>query len=136
MLRLMLALSDQMVSNMLAATQASVSRPASACTAKVLVYSGAGVSKRSLGSAVEALRTALTMTVWPKRAFCNNFAQQIFPLDSWKSICCFQVDTLTSEALVGGSWQRKCALLVMPGGADLPYCAELNGQGNQLIRSA
>jgi len=25
-------------------------------------------------------------------------------------------------------------MLVMPGGADLPYCRQLNGKGNALIR--
>ena len=28
----------------------------------------------------------------------------------------------------------NCALLVMPGGADLPYCEALNGEGNKKIR--
>jgi glutamine amidotransferase-like uncharacterized protein len=27
-------------------------------------------------------------------------------------------------------------MLVMPGGADLPYCRQLNGPGNDLIRGA
>ena len=27
-------------------------------------------------------------------------------------------------------------MLVMPGGADLPYCKHLNGRGNDLIRGA
>lgn len=31
-------------------------------------------------------------------------------------------------------WQSTCALLVLPGGADLGYCATLNGRGNRLIR--
>ena len=29
---------------------------------------------------------------------------------------------------------KSCALLVMPGGADLPYCEALNGEGNDKIR--
>ncbi len=35
--------------------------------------------------------------------------------------------------LLEADWQRQCALLVMPGGADLPYAKHLNGQGNHLI---
>lgn len=27
-------------------------------------------------------------------------------------------------------------MLVMPGGADLPYCKRLNGRGNALIKGA
>lgn len=45
-----------------------------------------------------------------------------------------QVDFVNTEALLNGSWRDGCALLVMPGGADLPYCRELNGPGNTLIR--
>ena len=29
---------------------------------------------------------------------------------------------------------KSCALLVMPGGADLPYCEALNGEGNNKIK--
>ncbi len=41
----------------------------------------------------------------------------------------------TAELLAGG-WQDGCLLLVLPGGADLPYCKHLNGRGNALIRGA
>lgn len=44
------------------------------------------------------------------------------------------VSTTTSKELLGGAWQQHCRLLVMPGGRDLPYCGELDGQGNQYIR--
>jgi len=36
--------------------------------------------------------------------------------------------------LLEGCWQDQCRLLLLPGGADLPYCAQLNGQGNKIIR--
>ena len=45
-----------------------------------------------------------------------------------------QVAPLDTAELLGGGWQDGCLLLVMPGGADLPYCKHLNGRGNQLIR--
>lgn len=44
-----------------------------------------------------------------------------------------QVKTLGTADLLAGSWRRRCVLLVMPGGADLPYCRDLNGAGNDLI---
>ena len=31
-------------------------------------------------------------------------------------------------------WTASCALLVIPGGADLGYCRTLNGEGNRRIR--
>lgn len=45
-----------------------------------------------------------------------------------------QVRQLDTAALLEGAWRQGCLLLAMPGGADLPYCAHLNGRGNQLIR--
>lgn len=47
----------------------------------------------------------------------------------------YTVRTTTSEELVGSKWIDSCHLLVMPGGHDLPYCSELNGQGNKQIGS-
>lgn len=44
-----------------------------------------------------------------------------------------QVDTIDTQDLLEGGWQGTTALLVMPGGADLPYCRRLNGRGNKLI---
>lgn len=45
-----------------------------------------------------------------------------------------QVGFLSPEALLAGGWEARCAVLVIPGGADLPYCRTLNGQGNTRIR--
>lgn len=47
-----------------------------------------------------------------------------------------QVATLDTAQLLAGGWQQGCLLLVMPGGADLPYCKHLNGRGNELLRGA
>lgn len=35
--------------------------------------------------------------------------------------------------LIKEPWLSTCAMLVMPGGADLAYCASLNGAGNRRI---
>lgn len=45
----------------------------------------------------------------------------------------YKVVTIAASELLAGGWQRSCALLVMPGGADLPYAKHLNGKGNALI---
>ena len=47
-----------------------------------------------------------------------------------------QVRAIDTAELLRGSWQDDCAVLCMPGGADLPYCQDLNGHGNKLIRGA
>ena len=44
-----------------------------------------------------------------------------------------KVKLLGTADLLAGSWRRRCLLLVMPGGADLPYCRYLNGAGNDII---
>ena len=45
-----------------------------------------------------------------------------------------QVESFAERDLLDGAWIEDCALLVVPGGADLPYCRQLNGAGNCLIR--
>ncbi|EMC92758.1 hypothetical protein BAUCODRAFT_37668 [Baudoinia panamericana UAMH 10762] len=41
---------------------------------------------------------------------------------------------ITAEQLLREPWQASCALLVMPGGADLGYCRSFNGEGNRRIK--
>jgi len=42
---------------------------------------------------------------------------------------------VTGDVLIKEPWAPTCALLVLPGGADLPYCRTLNGEGNRRIRA-
>jgi biotin--protein ligase len=72
------------------------------------VYSGPGAGTRSVLSAMHSLRATLLPEV--------------------------TVSSLDTPALLDGAWRSRCLLLVMPGGADLPYCKHLDGRGNQLIR--
>ena len=41
--------------------------------------------------------------------------------------------SIDGEAVINEPWSSTCALLVMPGGADLGYCRTLNGEGNRRI---
>lgn len=45
----------------------------------------------------------------------------------------YAVIPIDSAALIQEPWSASCALLVMPGGADLSYCRTLNGEGNRRI---
>lgn len=47
----------------------------------------------------------------------------------------YEIATLDAQALIKGDWKAHTALFVMPGGADLPYCKKLDGEGNKQIRS-
>ena len=41
---------------------------------------------------------------------------------------------MSPQELLAGGWHNNSLALVMPGGADLPYCRKLNGKGNCIIR--
>ena len=45
----------------------------------------------------------------------------------------YAVIPISGEAVLKEPWQSSCALLVMPGGADMGYCRTLNGEGNRRI---
>jgi biotin--protein ligase len=42
---------------------------------------------------------------------------------------------ILAPEVVAGRWQHDCDVFAMPGGADLPYCSKLNGNGNDSIRA-
>jgi biotin--protein ligase len=44
------------------------------------------------------------------------------------------VVNVSSSTLKNEPWQTTTALLAIPGGADLPYCKELNGKGTDIIK--
>ncbi|KAI7172862.1 putative biotin apo-protein ligase [Hortaea werneckii] len=46
----------------------------------------------------------------------------------------YAVLTITADQLLKEPWTTSCALLVMPGGADMGYCRILNGEGNRRIK--
>ncbi|KAK6433951.1 biotin holocarboxylase synthetase [Oleoguttula sp. CCFEE 5521] len=73
----------------------------------VLIYAGPGSTTSSVKHATWSLRRLL-----PNYAIINVSADQILK----------------------EPWMSTCALLVMPGGADMGYCRTLNGEGNRRIR--
>ncbi|KAI5957349.1 BPL1 [Candida jiufengensis] len=73
----------------------------------VLVYSGPGTTTESVKHCLESLRLHLA----------NYYA--VLPVNE--------------TVLLTEPWMRKTSMLVIPGGADLPYCNVLNGEGNRRI---
>ncbi|KAI1436539.1 class II aaRS and biotin synthetase [Xylaria sp. CBS 124048] len=73
----------------------------------VLVYNGTGTTVESVKHALYSLRRLLS----------PNYA----------------VIPVTENVLLKEPWAPSCALLVIPGGADLGYCRVLNGEGNHII---
>ncbi|RAL03524.1 biotin--[acetyl-CoA-carboxylase] ligase BPL1 [Aspergillus ibericus CBS 121593] len=73
----------------------------------VLVYSGNGTTVESVRHCLYSLR----------RLLASHYA----------------VIPVTADALIREPWTATCALLVIPGGADLGYCRALNGPGNRRI---
>ena len=43
-------------------------------------------------------------------------------------------ETFDAASLLAGGWQDRCAAIALPGGADRPYAAKLDGRGNAMIR--
>lgn len=46
----------------------------------------------------------------------------------------YDLYTIDSKGIKSGTWCSKAALLVLPGGADLPYLRKLAGRGDEIIR--
>ncbi|KAG8987136.1 ATP binding, partial [Tulasnella sp. 427] len=65
----------------------------------VLVYDGPGVSQTSVTHTLHSLRNLLRPN--------------------------YSVNTITPQALVNDPWTASCALLVIPGGRDIPYVSAL-----------
>lgn len=75
----------------------------------VLVYSGPGVSGSSVAHTIKTLRTLLQPY--------------------------YIVSELSPAQLLNEPWPNTCALLVIPGGRDIPYQDALGGKGNARIRA-
>ena len=52
-----------------------------------------------------------------------------------KFASCYDVKFIDAKQLKEQNWQIDASLLVMPGGADLPYVEKLNGEANNLIKN-
>ncbi|KAK6543240.1 biotin holocarboxylase synthetase, variant 2 [Orbilia ellipsospora] len=74
----------------------------------VLVYSGSGTT-------VESVTHCL-----------NTFQRLLSPH--------YAVSSIDGDTISRGQWLATCALLCLPGGADLGFCKALNGQGNRYIK--
>lgn len=47
----------------------------------------------------------------------------------------YTIAYVTAAEIIEGNTLKSCALLVIPGGADIPYCEAFNGAGNANIRA-
>ncbi len=104
------------------------------------VYSGPGAGSRCVLTTAEALEGALEPAavqvgtrVWEA---CEHGRLRRGPPSQRASASDPrpQVHFLNTEQLLKGDWRQDAAMLVLPGGADLPYVRDLNGAGNALIR--
>jgi biotin--protein ligase len=74
----------------------------------ILIYSGSGAGAESI--------------LQVRRLLKSKFKSQ------------YRIKLINPQGIVDGSWQQSCKLLVIPGGADIPYTEALNGAGNNKIR--
>lgn len=75
----------------------------------VLVYTGPGTTVESARNCTDCLRRVLSPY--------------------------YGVINVDANVLINEPWMESTALLAIPGGADLPYCRELNGPGNEQIKN-
>ncbi|KAF9186942.1 biotin holocarboxylase synthetase [Haplosporangium sp. Z 767] len=75
----------------------------------VLVYSGEGTSRTSLAHTVRTLRALV------------GYHYDVMKIDA--------------KGLLTEPWEESTALLVIPGGRDMPYTRDLNGAANEKIRA-
>lgn len=75
----------------------------------VYIYEDDGVSKISLSQTVCTLKEVL-----PNK---------------------YHVCRISAEYIINANWTQDATLLVMPGGADVPYTKKLNGKGNIRIKN-
>jgi len=47
----------------------------------------------------------------------------------------YRVKEINALQTISGEWRKDAAAFIMPGGADLPYCKKLNGEGNAQIKA-
>lgn len=79
------------------------------CINTIYIYAGPGVSENCL------TQTETTINFFLKSKY--------------------QIERIFPEQILNEDWEKKAALLIIPGGADIPYTHALNGLGNQKIRS-
>ncbi|MEM6879522.1 MAG: BPL-N domain-containing protein [Bacteroidota bacterium] len=46
----------------------------------------------------------------------------------------YRIELIDAQGIVHKNWAQDAALLIMPGGADVPYTQKLEGAGNQIIK--
>lgn len=73
-----------------------------------MIYAGSGVGPKSLENTISLLESLISDK--------------------------YTIHAVDSDTIINRAWLADTALLVMPGGADLPYMEKLGGLGNQNIR--
>lgn len=92
----------------------------------VLVYSGVSIARKSFANLThETFQLGDGTTVESVRHCLYTLRRLLAPH--------YAVIPVTADMLIKEPWTITCALLVIPGGADLGYCRALNGAGNRRI---
>lgn len=64
----------------------------------------------------------------------ESVMQTAYTLGRYLSIN-YKIKTLQHDHVISGDWIKDAALFLMPGGADLPYVANLTPVGNRIIKA-
>ncbi|ORZ24163.1 biotin-protein ligase [Absidia repens] len=76
----------------------------------------------------------MNILLYQDRGTAPNSVRQTY--QSLKSLVghAYDIIHVDARALRSDPWESYCAMLVMPGGRDLPYCEDLQGEPNARIR--
>lgn len=81
----------------------------SAAKENILIYAGPGVGPKSLANTISTIKNVVASK--------------------------YVIKTIGPEDLIKTDWLQDTSLLIVPGGADLPYMAMLRGQANANIKN-
>ena len=100
----------------------------------ILVYSGDGTSERSRIQSIQSLKAHLGSNYAIQPVFILLPHSYPFPpLYSVSPLLTSFIKVSTSQ-LLDEPWEETTALLVIPGGADIPYVRDLSPKGTAKIR--
>ncbi len=75
-----------------------------------------------------------TIYCYNDEGVCQGGLRNLKTAILWSNDQNYLLEDINAENIIQGDWKSTAKCLIIPGGADLPYCKKLNGKGNQQIK--
>jgi biotin--protein ligase len=86
-------------------------------------------------SGKQLLDTATTQVIYVYNDHGTSAASLKHTIYTLKSITIgYKIELIDAQGILNKPWTKNAILLIIPGGADLPYTQKLNGEGNRIIK--